>query len=605
MDEIQKGKGMANSISRQSRPRAVALAVLFIVFIVPLSFSISLEDGFELTQALLALFAISFLFLAVPASSWKTPLTRNHFIYFSFLGYLAVGIYSFIRETREVTFFFPTQNYLWILSAFLFLVPIGGFLDKRKFLAFITGSTVLCSLYGLSQVLGFDMGGWNTHFSGRGFSTLGDPIFWAGQVLLALPCALHLALSSPGKKESTAWLACLGILFASLLAAQTRGAWLGFLAEAAVFSLLFWKKNHFWKWALGSAILFLLILLLIPSLRERAESVFHPQSADAQGRYFMWRVALEQWKEKPWLGQGPGGYANHFHRFQSALSQREPLRPYWTAFHAHEEYLETLAERGLAGLAFGVLFLWGLVKRRLRSPEPYAGSELALMAGMGVLSFFNFPTSVVPTACVLALMFNPSWEKNREAPSPPKPGGTMRWVIIIILLLVCGQAMKVGAQNAHLHKAIDLTNAQQFENALKLLDFSPSVGFFHYLDPRIFNQKAVLLDDLGRQDEAIQTLVKVAEAYPYDAEAHSSLCMLFGKEKKWAEAEAEGGKALSIAPSYDQALNNLAVASYLQGHIKKACGYLSRLETAYQMQGETEKAAEINGKIQALTASKP
>ncbi len=597
---------MASSIPGQARPRAAALAVLFIVFTVPLTFSISLEDGFELTQALLTLFAGSFLYLALPSSSWRVPVTNNRLIYLSFLAFIALGIYSFIREFRDVTFFFPTQNYLWVLSAFLFLAPIGQYMDKRKLLAFITASTVICSLYALFQVLGLDLSGWDRNFGGRGFSTLGNPIFWAGQVLLSIPCALQLLLSSKDKKEKALWITCLIVLLISLLAVKTRGAWLGFMAEAAVYTLLFWKKNNLWRWAMICAIGFLLIILGIPSLRERAESVFHVQSADAQGRYFMWRVAWDQWKEKPWLGQGPGGYANHFHRIQSQISQKEPQRPYWTSYHAHEEYLEVLAERGLAGFIFGGIFLWGLVLRRIRtSGEPFSRSDLALMAGMGVLSLFDFPMSVVPTSCAMALIFNPSWELKPMESFSPKPEGIRKWAAALILLFACGQAFLVGAQNARLHKAIDLTNTQQYDPALKLLDFSPSEACFNYLDSRVLKQKAILLDDLGREEAAVQTITQEIKSFPYDADARASLCMYYGKQKKWAEAQEAGEKALAITPSHELALNNLAMVSYLQGQRDNADMYLSRLADAYQKQGDTVKAAEINGKIQALENSKP
>ena len=50
-------------------------------------------------------------------------------------------------------------------------------------------------------------------------------------------------------------------------------------------------------------------------------------------------------------------------------------------------------------------------------------------------------------------------------------------------------------------------------------------------------------------------------------------------------------------------LNNLAMAAYLRGKPQEAQEYLSRLESAYQDWGETEKAMEIQQKISNLSVS--
>lgn len=611
---------MTDADSFRIRQTAIRIGVLNLGLVAPLIFSLWLEDGFELPQILGALCALVFLFLVLKASDWTQVFGKNRSVFFLVLALLGVSAYSFHGLAQGVSFYFSTQTYLWILAPLLFLAPVGFFLDKRKFYAALVFSGLLGSLYACAQALGLDLGGWSTHFGGRSFSTLGNPVFWAGHLLVLLPLALHLALSAKGKREEFFWWAAGFSLIISLLETQTRGAWLGFLAEAAFLALLSWRRSSLWKWMMVGMIGFLLAILFIPSLSQRAITILHPDNQDAQGRYFLWKVALKQWRENPWLGQGPGGYANHFHQTQAELSQEHPGRPFWTAFHTHEEYLELLADRGVVGAGLVAVILWMVIWRRIRgfqsvgapfmAPEgmmnhaptliTQSQAELAVLVGIGLQSLFNFPLSVVPTACALALLFNPSWGLVPVTPEKRQIGGEIKFLLGLGLVFVCGLGMKVAVQNARLHQAIDLNNGQRFADALQVLNFDPAIVFFHYNDPRVMKQKATALQGIGKFLEATELLEKVVQLYPYDADAYALLCMLYGQQKQWDKAEARGLKALDISPCHEQALNNLAVAAYLQGHKKIAVQYLSRLEQAEAYWGHREKAEEIHRKIDAL-----
>jgi hypothetical protein len=592
-------------------PLVRRLCVLSAAFFLPLCFSIRLEDGFELTQAFCAICLIAFLYLTSWKENWFFNLWRHAPVYWLFLFFFLLGFISFLKLRGETTFYFPTQNYLWVLTALLFLTPLGVGLDKRRFYAFLVFSGIVGSFYSFGQVLGQDLSGWSTNFGGRSFSTLGNPVFWAGHLLVLLPLALYLAVSADGKTEKRLWLGALAVLMLSLLITQTRGAWLGVLGEAAVLVFLLGKRNRTSKLILMGVIVFLLAIFLVPSLKGRAISIFQYKNQDAKGRYFLWQAAFEQWKQKKWLGQGPGGYANRFQQTQMELSQRLPYRPYLTAFHAHNEYLEFLAERGLLGCLAGFYLLRALIFRRVKKkkPEPFgsAEAELAVMTGIGIQSLFNFPLSIVPTACVLALLFNPHWDDIEYEADPEIDDflSKKKWrfaapAIGAGLLIVCGLAVEVLAQNARLHQAVDLIGERRHGEAADLLNSNASMGFFHYLDPRILKQKATAMGGFWKEPEAVPVMQRLAEAYPYDADAYVTLCMLYGKQKKWEKAEAMGRKALAIAPYHELGLNNMAVAAYLQGRKKDARQYLSKLQEAYAAWGMDEKVSEISAKMSSI-----
>lgn len=94
-----------------------------------------------------------------------------------------------------------------------------------------------------------------------------------------------------------------------------------------------------------------------------------------------WQAALAMWTERPWLGQGPGHFAAAYDRFRLPR-WKDPLG------HAHNLYLNLLAEAGLLGLGGYLLFYgaaWALALRACLRPR--AGLEAALGLGLvGVLA---------------------------------------------------------------------------------------------------------------------------------------------------------------------------------------------------------------------------
>ncbi|MCP1727920.1 hypothetical protein J2T60_001920 [Natronospira proteinivora] len=83
-------------------------------------------------------------------------------------------------------------------------------------------------------------------------------------------------------------------------------------------------------------------------------------------RLEMWSVAWQGFRENPLVGHGTG----RFHHLTEPLIEQglsaEAIRTY---SHAHSEYLDTLATRGLLGLATLVLWLLGLIYIAMR-PGP-------------------------------------------------------------------------------------------------------------------------------------------------------------------------------------------------------------------------------------------
>ncbi len=94
-----------------------------------------------------------------------------------------------------------------------------------------------------------------------------------------------------------------------------------------------------------------------------------------------WIAALRMWESAPWLGVGPGNYSALYPEVRLPRWQ-DPLG------HAHNIYLNTLAEIGLVGFAAYLIFwaaAFGWVWRQARRAEPQSWESALAIGVLGVL----------------------------------------------------------------------------------------------------------------------------------------------------------------------------------------------------------------------------
>ncbi|RME58278.1 MAG: O-antigen ligase domain-containing protein, partial [Caldilineae bacterium] len=251
----------------------------------------------------------------------------------------------------------------------------------------------------------------------RAAGTFHQPNPYAGYLGLTLPVAVSLALFAwqraaalaAGLRERTealAWAvfttAAAGLMGLGLLASWSRGGWLGAVAGVGLVVVLRSRR------ALVLSLFGLLILAVLavggavnPSLVPAAvterladvpaylgvgvmEVVRQPvtdENFSVIERLAHWIAAVRMWEAHPWLGVGPGNYPVVYPGVRLPLWE-DPLG------HAHNIYLNVLAESGLTGLA-AYLIMWvtvagRLVRRLGREEDPW---QRALIVGvLGVLA---------------------------------------------------------------------------------------------------------------------------------------------------------------------------------------------------------------------------
>jgi putative inorganic carbon (hco3(-)) transporter len=229
----------------------------------------------------------------------------------------------------------------------------------------------------------------------RASGSFRQPNPFAGYLGLTLPVAASLLLWSLqrwSQSRSVPWATGRVLLLAGvtsliglgLFASWSRGGWLGAVAAAALVVALSSRRGALTVVALVSAALPASLLgMLNPNwipafVRERIADIpayfgaGDPLSQPVTDANFAvlerlahWFAAVRMWESAPWLGVGPGNYNVAYAAF--GLPQwPDPLG------HAHNIYLNVLAESGLLGLlSFAILWtalvIW-TIRRMMRLP---------------------------------------------------------------------------------------------------------------------------------------------------------------------------------------------------------------------------------------------
>jgi O-antigen ligase len=165
--------------------------------------------------------------------------------------------------------------------------------------------------------------------------------------------------------------------------------------------------------ALAGVVTLALVVLVVPGVRRRAESIADPADPTARERLAMWRSGMAMAREHPLTGIGPGQVKRQYSRYVAPEFREKPRG------HLHSTPMQILVERGLLGLgAWAGIFLafFRRAARILRALPAESAPQRALVTGsmaaiagflVGGLTEYNFGDSeVVLTAyAVMVLPF--------------------------------------------------------------------------------------------------------------------------------------------------------------------------------------------------------
>ncbi|MBF6612531.1 MAG: O-antigen ligase family protein [Chloroflexi bacterium] len=318
----------------------------------------------------------------------------------------------------------------WLVTILSYVIILNSVQSRRAMnwlIAAMLAAGLSEALLGLVQSYGglgpasFNVGGLLT----RAYGTIGAPNSFAGYINLSLPLALTLALYQWGMwfsaRKAAAWadrpdfwtlrrlrvpvlmtLMAL-ILFWTLLTSLSRGAWVGLTVGVVAMVLALGKRAAVAITSLIVAALGLVGLGLIgalpPTVTDRFAqltsqlAIFDPRGIvptpdnyAVVERMVHWQVAGNMFLSSPWIGVGIGNFNVLFNKFGV---QGWP----YSRGHAHNYYLNILAETGVVGATFYMLMLLTMVVvgvraiRRVRASGDSYGEAVAIGA-FGILITF-------------------------------------------------------------------------------------------------------------------------------------------------------------------------------------------------------------------------
>lgn len=333
-------------------------------------------------------------------------------VYLSVLALSLLNAQDLVEATKEVV--------KWIgFAGVLMLVPSMVDRPQARWLVMAlilaAAGQALLGLYQFAFRIGPE---WFVLFDRfmRASGSFRQPNPFAGYLGLTLPVVLSLSLwglqtlaSQHRTRAAVAWtlayLTAACVIAAGLVASWSRGAWLGALTGAVTVLLFYSRRSALLVVGAGLALLIAALIgalspAWVPSgvtdrlqdlpayfgLVDVLDQPVTDENFAVVERIAHWVAALRMAALAPWLGVGPGNYEAVYPLVRLPVWE-EPLG------HAHNIYLNVLAETGLIGLS-AFLLLWGSavhwVWQALHKPTA-TGSEVmwerALAVGvMGVLA---------------------------------------------------------------------------------------------------------------------------------------------------------------------------------------------------------------------------
>lgn len=419
----------------------------------------------------------------------------------------------------------------------------------------------------------------------RGSATYINPNHLAGLLGMTVPLALSYTLMSRFKPTIKVLLAyCALAMLAGIGVSISRGGIVATSATLFVFCLVLLFQRGYWLRALG--ILMGLVVLGIAfavefgSVQKRFESAFQGgQLVDARVAY--WPAAVQIFKHNPWWGGGPGHFDSEYARYRPPVVQERPV-------YAHNDYLNTLSDWGLTGLAIiaaaGALLYYGAWRTWpfLRPPEqeidrPQKGDKPAFLMGacLGLLdilfhSVVDFNLHVPANAAVaitLMALISAYWRfaSERFWINPRLPGKILLTAAMIAAMVwLAAQGTRRGREAFWRWRAADETISWQ--------DRLASLEKAYEAEPADFENSYNLGENLrlasfqgnpGYQDQARQAMqwyTKSMAANPLDA----FVPMRYGMCLDWIGETNQSGAYFERAEKLDP--DNFHVAFFLGRH---------------------------------------
>ena len=311
-------------------------------------------------------FAIVGLWLSLLVLEGRKAFRKEDFVFLApFFAYLIYVVVSFCHAPYKGGSVDDLVRYFLYMSVSLIVVREFNESAIKRLTKILLLTAYISILYGFVQFLdtrlclpgqgiGVDPFTWRWGFSGRIFSTYGNPNFFGNFLVLILPIVVTQYL----KNRSILLLPLILLDLLCLYATDTKGAWIGFSITTCLFTsfyLYFFTRFDRKKliktfFALIAAALVGIGLVLNYAQRTSMTSI--------PFRIATWISAWEIVETHPLIGTGVGSFKVVYPAYRRPIIFDLESKHNTETDHAEEEHLEQWLDNGLIG--FG-LYLWLII----------------------------------------------------------------------------------------------------------------------------------------------------------------------------------------------------------------------------------------------------
>ena len=268
---------------------------------------------------------------------------------------------------------------------------------------------------------------WELEYGGRMFGPYVNRNHFAGLMELWCPLALGMALLPQNSlPRRWFWGALALVMGGAVVLSGSRGGALSLAVAVVSFALLIVAQRGGRRAAVGLLVAMLLMGGLVLALDQgealdRYKAILHPhavsQEEAAAYRMAAWRDTFTLFRQNWTIGSGLDSFATLFPGVRTFATDK-----IWT--HAHNDFLQFLAETGLVGAALGlwVLFAGGIeAARNLRRASGTATGAILAGVASGCLGFlvhgwldFNFhiPANAASFSVLAAVLTLRGWDET-------------------------------------------------------------------------------------------------------------------------------------------------------------------------------------------------
>jgi O-antigen ligase len=353
---------------------------------------------------LLATVALTQLLFHATASAYDTRMDLDLLVAYAILLFLASQVFRNSEEWR---------SFVWFIMIFGFVVAVFGILQHLTFNG---------KLYWFREM----------RYGGIPFGPYVNRNHFAGFIELVLPISLVPLILGKVRKERWALVALFALLpIGALFLAASRGGVVSFCVEIGVLLLMMLLRRTGGRHVLTGGLILLLALLLVSWLgvKEVLDRFSSLQSLEvtsgkrASMRLDTWHIFLDH----RWTGTGLGTLQTVFPGYETNYDGK-------IVNHSHNDYLELLAETGIAGAICGASFVSVLLfislRQLLQRDKSFAAalhlSGLVACIGLLVHSLVDFNLHIPSNALLFLLMAHLATGEVIPSPSARQPSQPFR-----------------------------------------------------------------------------------------------------------------------------------------------------------------------------------